>query len=148
MFRARVSIAASPGKVGIGRSSGVGLKIRGMEMALAGRISQRRYLLTFFVPAALFLLAVVLVAPPLQFSLWFSVAFLLLMPLWIYFGSGRCHDIDRTAWFLLIFLIPVLGPFWVHLELCLRRGSKGQNRFGDSAVPASLIAEIGHNGSQ
>ena len=42
----------------------------------------------------------------------------------------RCHDRNRSANFLLVQLIPILGPVWVLIELGLLAGSPGDNRFG------------------
>jgi uncharacterized membrane protein YhaH (DUF805 family) len=58
----------------------------------------------------------------------------LLMPAWLFFSVGRCHDIGRSGKFLFIMLIPWIGPAWLYGELCFRRGTKGPNRFGPSPV--------------
>lgn len=44
--------------------------------------------------------------------------------------ARRFHDVDKSAWWLLLLLVPVLGPLWVFAELALRRGSAGDNRYG------------------
>ncbi|MBV9199389.1 MAG: DUF805 domain-containing protein, partial [Alphaproteobacteria bacterium] len=46
----------------------------------------------------------------------------------------RCHDRDRYAWFLLVILVPLLGPVWLAIELGIRRGTKGANRFGPDQI--------------
>jgi uncharacterized membrane protein YhaH (DUF805 family) len=43
----------------------------------------------------------------------------------------RCHDRDRSGWFVLISFIPVIGPLWLLIELGFLRGTRGPNRFGD-----------------
>jgi uncharacterized membrane protein YhaH (DUF805 family) len=45
-------------------------------------------------------------------------------------GIKRCHDRDRSGWFLLVGLIPVLGGLWLLVELGFLRGTAGPNRFG------------------
>ncbi|MDE2165570.1 MAG: DUF805 domain-containing protein [Alphaproteobacteria bacterium] len=45
-------------------------------------------------------------------------------------GVKRCHDRDRSGWFLLIGLIPIVGGIWLLIELGFLRGSPGSNRFG------------------
>ena len=48
--------------------------------------------------------------------------------------TRRLHDIDRSGWWQLVGLIPVVGVF-VLIWLCAQRGTEGPNRFG--APPAS-----------
>lgn len=45
-------------------------------------------------------------------------------------GAKRFHDRDRSGWFLLAYLIPLIGQLWVLLELGFLRGTDGPNRFG------------------
>ena len=42
----------------------------------------------------------------------------------------RLHDRDRSAWWLLVALIPIVGPLWLAITLALRAGTPGDNRFG------------------
>jgi uncharacterized membrane protein YhaH (DUF805 family) len=44
-------------------------------------------------------------------------------------GVRRLHDIDRTGWWYLLILIPVLGAL-VLLFFFVQRGTVGANRFG------------------
>ncbi len=41
----------------------------------------------------------------------------------------RLHDIDRSGWWILISLIPIIG-FLIFLVFACRRGTDGANRFG------------------
>ncbi|MCZ7564504.1 MAG: DUF805 domain-containing protein [Burkholderiales bacterium] len=43
----------------------------------------------------------------------------------------RLHDRARSAWFLLVFLVPVVGPIWLLVEVWFLPGTDGANRFGD-----------------
>lgn len=53
----------------------------------------------------------------------------------------RCHDRDRTGWFLLVVLIPFVGAIWALIELGFLRGTVGPNRFGqDPLNPPSFFA--------
>jgi uncharacterized membrane protein YhaH (DUF805 family) len=49
----------------------------------------------------------------------------------------RCHDRDKSGWFVLISFIPVIGPLWMLVELGFLRGSDGQNRFGPDPLGAT-----------
>ena len=42
----------------------------------------------------------------------------------------RCHDHDKSGWWLLLGLVPVIGPIVLLVELGFRRGTTGPNRFG------------------
>ncbi|UXI68820.1 DUF805 domain-containing protein [Tahibacter amnicola] len=42
----------------------------------------------------------------------------------------RLHDRGRSGWWLLLLLIPLLGPLWLALELVFLGGSAGPNRYG------------------
>jgi uncharacterized membrane protein YhaH (DUF805 family) len=52
----------------------------------------------------------------------------------IYFGlavyAKRWHDRDKSGWWSLIILIPIIGPIWVLVECGILEGTKGPNRFG------------------
>lgn len=43
----------------------------------------------------------------------------------------RLHDRGTSAWWLLIAVIPILGPLWLAITLLLRAGSPGENQYGD-----------------
>jgi uncharacterized membrane protein YhaH (DUF805 family) len=50
-------------------------------------------------------------------------------------GVKRCHDRDRSGWWLLAHCVPVLGTLWSLVDLGFLRGTPGPNRFGPD--PAS-----------
>ena len=56
-------------------------------------------------------------------------------------GVRRLHDIDRSGWWLLIMLIPLIGLI-VLLIWFVKKGTDGPNRFGDDPLSsaASLAA--------
>jgi uncharacterized membrane protein YhaH (DUF805 family) len=41
----------------------------------------------------------------------------------------RLHDTNRSGWFLLLAIIPVVGPIWV-LVLLAMKGTPGENMYG------------------
>jgi len=45
-------------------------------------------------------------------------------------ASKRYHDLGGSAAWLLLLLVPILGPLWVACELLFRRGTRGENRYG------------------
>ena len=42
----------------------------------------------------------------------------------------RWHDLNKSAWWILIWFIPIIGPFWALIELGLEEGTGGRNQFG------------------
>ena len=60
----------------------------------------------------------------------FTIIFSLLT-IWpgIAIGVKRCHDRNRSGWFLLIALIPIVGSIWLLIDLGLLKGTSGGNRF-------------------
>lgn len=45
----------------------------------------------------------------------------------------RWHDRDKSGWWMLIGLVPIIGPWWAAIELLLFSGTEEQNRFGEKA---------------
>lgn len=44
--------------------------------------------------------------------------------------AKRYHDRDKSAWWMLIALIPIIGIIWLLIELGFLKGTDGPNRFG------------------
>jgi len=52
----------------------------------------------------------------------------------IYFAlaiyAKRWHDRDKSGWWSLIVLVPVIGAIWLIVECGILEGTRGPNRFG------------------
>lgn len=61
---------------------------------------------------------------------------LLLLLLWpsICLYAKRWHDRDKSGWWSLIVLIPIIGGLWMLIELGFLRGTDGPNRFGPDPI--------------
>lgn len=44
----------------------------------------------------------------------------------------RCHDLDRSGWYLLWIVVPLLGPLGLFWSLFVRHGRRATNRYGGS----------------
>jgi uncharacterized membrane protein YhaH (DUF805 family) len=44
--------------------------------------------------------------------------------------AKRWHDRDKSGWWTLIGLIPVIGAIWILVELGFLRGTEGTNQYG------------------
>jgi branched-chain amino acid transport system permease protein len=113
--------------------------------AVRGRVSLRQFWLWFILPLLGITLAVDLAGmavqlflpqiPGLVFGELFSIAALWPM---LAVSAKRCHDRGRSAWFLLVALIPVAGTLWLLVDLYCLRGEAGTNAYGpppDARVP-------------
>jgi uncharacterized membrane protein YhaH (DUF805 family) len=50
--------------------------------------------------------------------------------------AKRIHDRNRSAWFLLILLIPI-SVVWIFIEVGFLKGTDGENRFGPDPAASS-----------
>ena len=57
---------------------------------------------------------------------------------WLWSGfslsAKRWHDRNKSAWWILIGLIPVIGEIWTLAETGLMRGTDGPNQYGDDPL--------------
>ncbi len=63
----------------------------------------------------------------------------LMFMLWIFYPSlavqaKRWHDINKSAWWLMLNLIPLIGPVWALIENGFSIGTRGPNRFGNDPL--------------
>ena len=42
----------------------------------------------------------------------------------------RWHDRDKSGWWMLITLVPIIGSIWLLIELGFLKGTPGPNQFG------------------
>ncbi|MBG1232761.1 DUF805 domain-containing protein [Aestuariivirga litoralis] len=50
---------------------------------------------------------------------------------WIAVIGKRAHDRNKSAWWVLLTYVPIVGNIWSLVELGLVRGTSGVNRFGN-----------------
>jgi uncharacterized membrane protein YhaH (DUF805 family) len=66
----------------------------------------------------------------------FGAVFVLLYILLVWTGvcisAKRCHDRDKSAWFILVVFIPLIGGIVLLIENGFKDGTQGPNRFGPS----------------
>jgi uncharacterized membrane protein YhaH (DUF805 family) len=49
-------------------------------------------------------------------------------------SAKRWHDRDKTAWWILIVVIPVIGSLWYLIECGFLKGTSGSNRYGSDPL--------------
>lgn len=57
------------------------------------------------------------------------VALIVLLPA-LAVQTKRWHDRNKSAWWILINFVPVVGPLWVLVECGALEGTRGKNAFG------------------
>ncbi len=55
----------------------------------------------------------------------------------------RWHDRNRSGWWLLVNLLPVVGMLWTLLQCGLLRGTAGDNRYGPDPSGAAAPEDAG-----
>ncbi len=66
------------------------------------------------------------------------VNLLLLWPA-IAISAKRWHDRDKSAWWVLVAMVPVIGWLWMLVDNGFRRGTPGTNRFGPAPAVNSAL---------
>ena len=66
---------------------------------------------------------------------WSSYAIAVLFVIWpaMALGVKRCHDRDRSGWFMLVSLIPIVS-IWYLVEIGFLKGTDGPNRYGEDPL--------------
>lgn len=102
-----------------------------------GRIGRKTYWMKLIVPAIIIsiILSMVDVStgnfdPENGVGLFSGIFSLLILVPSIMMAIKRFHDRDKTGWWVLIGLIPIIGAIWLIVELGFLRGTDGPNRFG------------------
>ena len=49
----------------------------------------------------------------------------------------RWHDRDKSGWWALLNLVPLIGTLWILIECGFLRGTYGANRFGPDPLGSS-----------
>ena len=55
----------------------------------------------------------------------------------------RWHDRDKSGWWVLIGLIPLIGFFWVLIECGILEGTAGPNQYGPDPLGRGVADEMG-----
>lgn len=121
------------------------MDLKSLLFNFEGRITRLQFWLSNFGISIVFYIALFIIAtlfggsaaqfgaggPPPAF---YAIALVVYIPfLWasLAINAKRCHDRDRSAWFILICFIPLVG-IWYLIEVGFLDGTQGPNRFGPS----------------
>ena len=111
-----------------------------LYFSFEGRISRSTYWLKGFLPmfAIAIVVAIVAVIATAGGVLVIATAGGVLSIIWSLIAIWPClaitakrwHDRDKSAWWILIVFIPIIGPIWYLVEVGFLKGTDGENRFG------------------
>ena len=62
------------------------------------------------------------------------VAFALQLWIGLAIQVKRWHDLDKSGWWAIVNLIPVIGWIWTLIQCGFMPGTKGENRFGTNPI--------------
>ena len=68
-------------------------------------------------------------------GLWSSYGIAILFLVWpaLALGIKRCHDRNRSGWFMLVSLIPIVS-IWYLIEVGFLKGTDGPNDYGEDPL--------------
>ena len=124
--------------------TGDGKKLTPKEIYLSmeGRIPRKvfwLYSLAMYIP----IMVIIGIAASISNTLMMIVAVpLYIIMIWagICLQAKRWHDRDKSAWWILIGLVPAIGGLWALIEAGCMRGTVGGNRFGGD--PTELYEKL------
>lgn len=70
-----------------------------------------------------------------QTGLWTAYLIALLLAIWpgLALGIKRCHDRNKSGWFMILSLIPILN-IWYLIEIGFLKGTDGPNDYGEDPL--------------
>ena len=76
---------------------------------------------------------------PMQLASYIGLIVVNIIIIWTYIAISvkRLHDRDKSGWWLLVGIIPLLGQLWYFIVVMLLPGTAGENRFGSNPREAS-----------
>lgn len=98
-----------------------------------GRINRQRYWAFFLAYVGIAIVATILDAILNSSLLSIVVTIAMIYPS-ICVSIKRWHDRDKSGWWILINLVPVIGVLWALIENGFLAGTAGSNRFGNDPL--------------
>jgi len=102
-----------------------------------GRVNRKQWWLKLILP--IFVISIVLSIvdfatghydPQEKIGLFTGIFGLIALVPSIFVYIKRFHDRDKSGWWVLIALIPIIGAIWLLIECGFLKGTPGPNRFG------------------
>lgn len=122
------------------------MDILSLMFSFSGRIGRAKYWLGYFIQCAMvgFGFICLLYGQQNQNILALAASLFVFLPsMWVGLAimAKRYHDRDKSAWWILIALIPIVGPIWQLVELGCLRGTEGSNDYGPDPSHSFNVAD-------
>ena len=120
----------------VNTTAGTKLSLKEIYTSFQGRIPRKvfwLYSIAMYIPIAI----IMGIAAAISDTLMMIVAIpLYIVMIWggLALQAKRWHDRDKSAWWILIGLVPAIGGIWVLVEAGCLRGTIGANRFGGDST--------------
>ena len=106
-------------------------------LSAEGRVNRKQWWLWLVLPLTVIGIVLVFIDmatgrynPEMGIGLFSSIFALLSLIPGVIVYIKRFHDRDKSGWWVLIGLIPLIGPLWLLIECGFLKGTAGPNRFG------------------
>ena len=101
-----------------------------MFFSFRGRIDRREYWSAAFKLAVVYAVAGLMIEYAAMENVWIAciIMFSLFWPP-LAIQTKRWHDRNKSGWWNLIALIPIVGSIWASIELGFLKGTPGENRY-------------------
>ena len=122
------------------------MNILAVLFSFSGRIGRAQYWLGYFVQLAIAGLGwMCLLTGQQNENILLLLVPIIMLPvvLWMALAvmAKRYHDRDKSAWWILIAFIPIVGGIWQLIELGLLRGTDGTNDYGPDPCHSFNVAD-------
>jgi uncharacterized membrane protein YhaH (DUF805 family) len=69
-------------------------------------------------------------------AIWLPLGIVVLLTIWptLAIYTKRWHDRNKSGWWSLIGLVPLIGGIWLLVELGFLRGTEGPNKYGPDPI--------------
>ena len=110
------------------------MTLSSMLFSFEGRINRAKYW-AYTVPLALILTAGIMIDIFATQRVGAGYAISLFITLWttISINIKRCHDRDKSGWFYLVALVPIVN-IWYLVETGFLKGTEGSNKYGPNPL--------------
>ncbi len=110
-------------------SAAAKMSLSDLLFSFEGRIPRSSYWLRFQLPYSVIVVVLIIVDAAIGIGILSVIFSLLALYPSIAVGVKRCHDRNRSGWFLLVAFIPLVN-LWLLIELAFLRGTVGANQYG------------------
>ena len=108
------------------------MDLKTLYLSIDGRASRSDYWLRFYLPMIVVAFVLGIIEEIIMPGMPILSSLFALVTLWpsIAVTAKRLHDRNRSGWFMLIGLIPIVGWVYILVDAGILRGTVGENRFG------------------